>query len=218
MSLTKTLLRLSAVLKDRAFFVQICNSTVPHLLDPDGELSGTFIRTLFGVCGHDEGMQYFLQCSPQSKRYPYIVPEMLYGLRWQFHRLICRLVWNRLFRGMHFLLRCFLSWTRLGACIRCSCSPNKRLLLQTPTPENVPTRANVCRGDRLVFGTKQLRESPSVVQRDGILGRGASARDILPLSRCEWANREWCIVRRAKSREGNGVDSNAERNHSGAVA
>ena len=91
MSLTKTLLRLSAVLKDREFFIQICNSTIPHLSDPDGELSGTFIRSLFCLCGHDEGMQYFLQCSPKSKRYQYIVPEMLYGPA-SFPRLMCRLV------------------------------------------------------------------------------------------------------------------------------
>lgn len=46
-----------------------------------------------------------------------------------FHPLTSRFVWNRLFWGMRFFLRCFLSRTRLGARFWRSRSADKRVLL-----------------------------------------------------------------------------------------
>lgn len=77
--LTKSLLWAASVLKDRAFLYSISESTLPDLIGVNGELAGVYLRCLLSVWGYDEGMQYFLRCKADSKRYRVILPEMLFG-------------------------------------------------------------------------------------------------------------------------------------------
>ena len=66
-------------MKDRAFLYSISESTLPDLIGVNGELAGVYLRCLLSVWGYDEGMQYFLRCKADSKRYRVILPEMLFG-------------------------------------------------------------------------------------------------------------------------------------------
>lgn len=78
--LGKTLIRLAAAVRDEAFFSRVVSRVDPSLLAPGGDLSGVYVRSLLLLRGYDEGMSYFLSCDPSSPRYPFIVPEFLYGL------------------------------------------------------------------------------------------------------------------------------------------
>lgn len=78
--LGKTLIRLAATTRDDALFSRVTSRIDPSLLAPGGDLSGVYARSLLLLRGYDEGMSYFLSCDPSSSRYPFIVPEFLYGL------------------------------------------------------------------------------------------------------------------------------------------
>lgn len=78
--LGKTLIRLAATVHDKGFFSQATSRIDPSLLTPGGDLSGVYARALLLLRGYDEGMSYFLSCDPSSSRYPFILPEFLYGL------------------------------------------------------------------------------------------------------------------------------------------
>lgn len=78
--LCKTLIRTAGYLNDKSYFIFISDHTLPTLIQPCGELSGVYLRCILKLYGYDEGMQYFLQCSPYNKHYRVIVPEMLFGL------------------------------------------------------------------------------------------------------------------------------------------